>query len=47
MAATVRGAVRELLEQTMTTIDALLVAPEGELACRRRTGVRRARISGR
>ncbi len=32
MAATVRGAIRELLEHTMTTIDALLAAPEGELA---------------
>ena len=32
MAATVRGAIRELLEETMTTIDALLEAPEGELA---------------
>jgi hypothetical protein len=32
MAATVRGAIRELLEQTMTTIDALLATPEGELA---------------
>jgi hypothetical protein len=32
MAATVRGAVRELLEQTMTTLDALLAAPDAELA---------------
>jgi hypothetical protein len=32
MAVTVRGAIRELLEQTMTTIDALLAASEGELA---------------
>ena len=32
MAATVRGAVRELLEQTMATIDTLLALPEGELA---------------
>lgn len=32
MAATVRGAIRELLEETMTTIDALLATPEGELA---------------
>jgi hypothetical protein len=33
MAATVRGAIRELLlEETMTTIDALLAIPEGELA---------------
>jgi hypothetical protein len=32
MAATVRGAIRELLEETMATIDALLAAPEGELA---------------
>jgi len=32
MAATVRGTIRELLEQTMTTIDALLATPEGELA---------------
>ena len=48
MAATVRGAIRELLEQTMTTIDALLAAPEGELAMPSyRTGVRKARISGR
>jgi len=31
MAATVRGAIRELLEQTMTTIDALLEASDGEL----------------
>jgi hypothetical protein len=31
MAATVRGAIKELLEQTMTTIDALLATPEGEL----------------
>ena len=30
MAATVRGAIRELLEETMTTIDALLEAPDGE-----------------
>jgi Mycothiol maleylpyruvate isomerase N-terminal domain len=32
MAATVRGAIRELLEQTMATIDTLLATPEGELA---------------
>ena len=32
MAATVRGAVRELLEQTMTTMDALLAASDDELA---------------
>jgi hypothetical protein len=32
MAATVRGAIRELLEQTMVTIDALLEASDGELA---------------
>ena len=32
MAATVRGAVRELLEQTMVTIDALLALPEDELS---------------
>ena len=32
MAETVRGAIRELLEQTMTTIDALLAASDGELA---------------
>ena len=32
MAETVRGAVRELLEQTMATIEALLSTPEGELA---------------
>jgi len=32
MAATIRGAIRELLEETMTTIDALLATPEGELA---------------
>jgi hypothetical protein len=32
MATTVRGAIRELLEQTMATIDALLASPEGELA---------------
>ena len=32
MAATVRGAIRELLEQTMTTIDTLLAASDGELA---------------
>ena len=32
MAATVREAIRELLEETMRTIDALLAAPEGELA---------------
>ena len=31
MAATVRGAVRELLEQTMETIDVLLQASDGEL----------------
>jgi hypothetical protein len=31
MAATVRGAIRELLEQTMVTIDALLEASEREL----------------
>ncbi len=31
MAATVRGAIRELLEQTMTTIDVLLAATDGEL----------------
>jgi hypothetical protein len=31
MAATVREAVRELLEQTMTTIDALLAASDREL----------------
>ena len=32
MAATIRGAIRELLEETMVTIDALLATPEGELA---------------
>ena len=32
MAATVRGAVRELLEQTMATMDALLAASDRELA---------------
>jgi hypothetical protein len=32
MAATVRGTIRELLEQTMATFDALLATPEGELA---------------
>ena len=32
MAATVRGAVRELLEQTMVTMDALLDASDRELA---------------
>src|SRR5687768_17801783 len=31
MAATVRGAVRELLEQTMATMDALLAASDREL----------------
>ena len=31
MAATMRGAVRELLEQTMTTMDALLEASDREL----------------
>jgi hypothetical protein len=31
MAATVRGAIRELLEQTMATIDVLLATPDGEL----------------
>jgi hypothetical protein len=31
MAATVRGAIRELLEQTMVTMDALLEAADGEL----------------
>ena len=31
MAATVRGAIRELLEQTMMTIDTLLAATEREL----------------
>jgi hypothetical protein len=31
MAATVRGAIRELLEQTMTTIDTLLEASDREL----------------
>jgi hypothetical protein len=32
MAATVRGAIRELLEQTMVTIDALLETYDRELA---------------
>ena len=32
MAGTVRGAIRELLEQTMVTIDALLEASDRELA---------------
>jgi hypothetical protein len=32
MAATVRGAIRELLEETIATIDALLATPDGELA---------------
>ncbi len=32
MAETVRGAIKELLEGTMATIDALLATPEGELA---------------
>jgi hypothetical protein len=31
MAATVRGAIRELLEQTMVTVDTLLAASDGEL----------------
>lgn len=31
MAATVRGAIRELMEQTMTTMDALLQASDQEL----------------
>jgi hypothetical protein len=31
MAATVRGAIRELLEQTMATMDALLEASDREL----------------
>jgi len=31
MAATVRAAIRELMEQTMTTMDALIEASEGEL----------------
>jgi hypothetical protein len=31
MAATVRGAIRELMEQTMTTMDALLEASDQEL----------------
>jgi hypothetical protein len=31
MAATVREAIRELLQQTMTTMDALLAASDGEL----------------
>jgi hypothetical protein len=31
MAATVRGAVRELLEQTMATMDALMAASDAEL----------------
>jgi hypothetical protein len=31
MAATVRGAIRELLEQTMVTMDTLLAAADGEL----------------
>jgi len=32
MAATVRAAIRELMEQTMATMDALLEASDGELA---------------
>src|SRR2546426_7284700 len=32
MAATVRGAIRELIEQTMLTMGALLEAPERELS---------------
>ena len=32
MAATVRDSIRELLEQTIATIDTLLATPEGELA---------------
>jgi hypothetical protein len=32
MAPTVRGAIRELMEQTMATLDALLEAPDGELS---------------
>ena len=32
MAATVRGAIRELMEQTMATMDALIEASERELA---------------
>jgi hypothetical protein len=32
MAATVRAAVRELMEQTMATMDALIEASEGDLA---------------
>ena len=32
MAATVRGAIRELMEQTMATMDALLEASDRELA---------------
>jgi hypothetical protein len=34
MAATVSGAVRELLEQTMVTIDTLLALPDDELTIR-------------
>src|SRR4029434_7364699 len=32
MAATVRGAIRELMEQTMTTMDALVEASDRELS---------------
>jgi len=32
MAATVRGAIRELIEQTMLTMGALLEAPDRELS---------------
>jgi hypothetical protein len=32
MAATVRGAIRELMEQAMVTMDALLEASDRELA---------------
>lgn len=31
MAATVHGAIRELLEETLRTMDALLATPEAEL----------------
>ena len=34
MSATVRGAIRELLEETVATIEALLATPEGDLAMR-------------
>lgn len=46
MAATVREAIRELMTQTMATMDALLEAPDPDWRWPRPTLARRGKICG-